>query len=162
MLALPTMETAILDRAHLVGIAAPEHLIHEPIIVARIIARIDTFEPVPVIDKDLCEDIPVPRGFCNHQGAPSWGVVIVAVPLFYHASPASSTPSHPSPAHPHPPSHPGATGTSGHPTNANSFYVAAVVKPSCLFFLPCILWVVCHIVPLQRGERQPEPDDVTA
>ena len=44
MFTLPTMETAILDRAHLVGIAAPEHLGHKVIIVARIITRTKLFE----------------------------------------------------------------------------------------------------------------------
>ena len=29
---------------------------------------------------------------------------------------------------------------------ARAFYVAAVVKPSCLFFLPCIFWGLSHIV----------------
>src|SRR5215510_3567895 len=93
MLALPTMETAILDRAHLVGIAAPEHLGHKVIIVGRIITRTKLFKPRPVIGKYLFEDVPVPRGFCNHQGAPSWGIGIVAVPLFYHGSPPQSTPA---------------------------------------------------------------------
>ena len=89
MLTLPTMETAILDRAHLVGIAAPEHLGHKVIIVARIITRTKLFKLRPVIGKYLFEDVPVPRGVCNHQGAPSWGIGIVAVPLFYHGSPPS-------------------------------------------------------------------------
>ena len=47
MLALPTMETAILDRAHLVGIAAPEHLGHKVIIVGRIVTRTELFKPRP-------------------------------------------------------------------------------------------------------------------
>jgi hypothetical protein len=34
---------------------------------------------------------------------------------------------------------------------ANSFYVAAVVKPSCIFFLPCVLWAVCHIAQSGRA-----------
>jgi hypothetical protein len=29
-----------------------------------------------------------------------------------------------------------------------AFYVAAVGKPSCVFFLPCILWALCHMAPL--------------
>jgi hypothetical protein len=29
-----------------------------------------------------------------------------------------------------------------------SFYVAAVVKPSCVFFLPCLFWALCHLVPI--------------
>ena len=119
MLTLPTMETAILDRAHLVGIAAPEHLGHKVIIVARIITRTKLLKPRPVIGKYLFEDVPVPRGFCNHQGAPSWGIGIVAVPLFYHGSPPQSTPASAFTEAPSPTSlirhlsHPEVTGTSG-------------------------------------------------
>jgi hypothetical protein len=114
MLALPTMETAILDRAHLVGIAAPEHLGHKVIIVGRIITRTKLFKPRPVIGKYLFEDVPVLRRLCNHQSAPSWGIGIVAVPLFLPRLPPS--------VHPligrHRDtltrlSHPGVTGTSG-------------------------------------------------
>ena len=91
MFALSTVETAVFNIAHLVGIPTPEHLVDEAIIVALIVARIDAFKPVPVLDKDLLEDVPVLRGCCNHQGAPSWGVGMFAVPLFYHTSPAQST-----------------------------------------------------------------------
>ena len=114
MLALPTMETAILDRAHLVGIAAPEHLGHKVIIGGRIITRTKLFKPRPVIGKYLLEDVPVLRRLCNHQSAPSWGMGIVAVPLFL--------PQLPPAVHPliglHRGtltrlSHPGVTGTSG-------------------------------------------------
>src|SRR6266571_9568721 len=72
--ALPAMETPILGIAHLVRIPAPEHLVHSCIVVALIIARIDAFKPVPVLDKDLLEEVPVLRGRCHHQGAPSWGM----------------------------------------------------------------------------------------
>jgi hypothetical protein len=91
--ALSTVQTAILDIAHLVGIAAREHLAHKPIVVAGIVARIDVFEPLPVLDKDLLEDVPVLRGRCKHQGAPSWGRGIFAMQLLYHVSPTQSTPS---------------------------------------------------------------------
>src|SRR5260370_19608730 len=43
-LALATMLTAILDITHLVGIPAAEHLVHETIIVAGIVARVDRSE----------------------------------------------------------------------------------------------------------------------
>ena len=79
MFALPTMQTAVRDRAHLVGIPAPEHLVHEAIIVGRLVARMGMGKLVPVIGKDLLEDVPIPRGFCHHQVAPSWGVGMVAV-----------------------------------------------------------------------------------
>src|SRR5262249_15457561 len=49
--------------------------------------------PIPVLDKDLLEDVPVLRGRCNHEGAPSWGMGMCTVQLFYHVSSASSTPS---------------------------------------------------------------------
>src|SRR6266852_884625 len=75
------MQTAVLDRAHVLWVPAPEHLVHECIIVAFIVPRIDVLEPVPVLDKDLFEDVPVPRRFCNHQDAPSWRMGIVAVQL---------------------------------------------------------------------------------
>src|SRR5437868_10651275 len=60
-------------------------------------------KPVPVLSKDLLEDIPVPSGCCNHEGTPSWGVRIFAVQRFYHSSPASSTPHQPSPGRHQPP-----------------------------------------------------------
>jgi hypothetical protein len=28
-------------------------------------------KPVPMLGKDLLEDVPVPRGGCKHEGAPS-------------------------------------------------------------------------------------------
>ena len=91
--ALPALQTPILGIAHLVRIPAPEHLVHEPIIVALIVARVDAFEPVPVLSKDLLEDVPVLRGCCKHEGAPSWGSGMCAVQLLYHVSPPQSTPS---------------------------------------------------------------------
>jgi hypothetical protein len=51
--ALATVQTAVCDRAHLRRVPTREHLVDEAIIVALIVARIDTFEPVPVLDKDL-------------------------------------------------------------------------------------------------------------
>src|SRR5215470_15580943 len=85
MFALATVETAVFDRAYLLGIPAPEHLVREAIIVARIVARVDVFEPVPVLGKDLFEYVPVLGGGGNHQCAPSAGSGF-AVPLLYHGS----------------------------------------------------------------------------
>src|SRR6266699_3903824 len=93
MLALATMLTAILDITHLVGIPAAEHLVHETIIVAGIVARIDVFEAIPVIDKDLFEDVPVLRRLCHHQIAPSKGIGFLGIERFYHVSRSASTPS---------------------------------------------------------------------
>ena len=131
MFALAAMLAAIFDIAHLVGIAAAKHLVHETVIVAGIVTRMDVFEPVPVIDKDLFEDVPALSRFDNHQVAPSeGGWDMLRVQPVYHVSPAPSNPLiglHPGMLT-HIPS-PGITGTSGQPKNENSFYVAAIVKP---------------------------------
>src|SRR6516225_392444 len=74
MMALTTIETSVLDIAHLVGVAAVEHLVDEPLIVGRSVARTALFKPLPVIDKDLFEDVPVPRRLDDHQITPSEGV----------------------------------------------------------------------------------------
>ena len=123
MLALATMLTAILDITHLVGIPAAEHLVHETIIVAGIVARVDVFEPLPVLDKDLLEDVPVLSGCCNHQGAPSWGIGVFAVKRFYHTSPALSTPHRRSLGHPHPPHLPLSYGDFRGLENENSYTI---------------------------------------
>src|SRR5215471_5227452 len=91
MLPLAPVEAAVFDIAYHVGMPTPEHLVDEAIRVARMVTRIDTCEPVPVLDKDLCEEVPVLRRGCKHQGAPSGGGGMLAVQLFYHTSPASST-----------------------------------------------------------------------
>src|SRR5215831_1722911 len=91
MFALATVEAAVFNIAYLVGIPTPEHLVDEAIIGARMVTRIDACEPVPVLDKDLFEDVPVLCRSCHHQGAPSGGNGMVAVQLFYHTSPVLST-----------------------------------------------------------------------
>src|SRR5215813_11448374 len=65
--ALPTLETPILDIPHLVRIPAAEHLGHEASIVTRLVARVGTGEPVPVLGKDLFEDVPGRHGCCSHR-----------------------------------------------------------------------------------------------
>ena len=61
-------------------------------LVGRVIARTELFEPLPVIDKDLFEDVPVPRRFDNHQIAPSEGgdvgdaAFLPRLPLCVHPS----------------------------------------------------------------------------
>src|SRR5215510_12757099 len=67
MFALATVETAVFDKADLLGIPAPEHLVHEAVIVARMIARVDVFETVPVLGEDLFEEVPSRRSCCSHQ-----------------------------------------------------------------------------------------------
>src|SRR4051794_13287228 len=89
--ALPAIQTPVFDIAHLLGITAPEHFVHEAVVVGRTVARVDACKPVPVLSKDLFEDVPLLRGSSQHQGTPSWGVRICAVQLLYHASPTQST-----------------------------------------------------------------------
>jgi len=57
------------------------------------VARIAVFKPIPVLDKELLEDVPVLRGCCKQAGAPSWGIEMWSVQLLYHVSPTQSTPS---------------------------------------------------------------------
>src|SRR5262245_1500194 len=109
--ALPTLETPIVDVAHLVGISAPEHLGHQALIVAAIVARIGALKAVPVLGKDLFEDAPSRRhGYC-HEAASLQSVGLYVIVLFYHTQLTVSTPLA---AHtrslPHPP-HPGFTET---------------------------------------------------
>src|SRR6188474_3202925 len=101
MLALTTVETPVLDIAHLVGVAAVEHLLHEAVIVRRVVVRTELFKPLPVIGKDLLENTPVPGGLRHHRVAPSWGDQIGLVKRFYHDGAASSTPHRLSPGDPH-------------------------------------------------------------
>src|SRR5712691_579520 len=135
MRALATVQAAVCAIASLLRVATRQHLGHQAIIVGRLVARMGMGTLVPVIGKDLLEDVPIPRGFCHHQVAPSWGVGMVAVEQSSHASPAPSTPHRPSQRHPHPPLSSLSNGDFRDRTNAFSFYVAAVVKPSSIFFL---------------------------
>jgi hypothetical protein len=93
--ALATLQATVFDIAHLVGISTPEHLRYQALVVGRLVAWMGVFEPVPVLSKDLLEDIPVPRGLWHHRGAPSWGDDLLTVQRLYHASSASSTPHRP-------------------------------------------------------------------
>src|SRR5918911_4724983 len=91
--ALPTAKTPILDITHLVGIPAPEHLGHQVIIVAAIVARIDVCKAVPVVGKDLFEDAPSRRSGCSHQAASLRSLGLGIVALLYHVSLTTSTPA---------------------------------------------------------------------
>src|SRR4029450_836215 len=73
--AFSTIQTSVVDIAHLWGMTGSEHLVHQSIIVASIVPRIDAFKSVPMLDKDLFEDIPGQRGFCRHQAVPLRGIV---------------------------------------------------------------------------------------
>ena len=76
MFALSTVETAVFDRAHLVGIPTPEHLVDEPIIATRMVAWIDMGSPLPVLNEDLLEDVPVLKDAVALQGVGSLGQVV--------------------------------------------------------------------------------------
>src|SRR5215813_3245084 len=91
--ALPAIQAPVVDVPYLVRVPACEHLVYKLIIVSLMVPRMASFEAVPVLGKDLLEDVPVLRGCCNHAGAPSWGSGILAVQLLYHVSSAQSTPS---------------------------------------------------------------------
>src|SRR6266446_33475 len=87
MRALTTFETSVLEIAHLVGITTVEHLVDESLIVGRVVAGTELFEALPVIDKDLFEDVPVPRRFDNHQIAPSEGGDVGDAAFLPHLTP---------------------------------------------------------------------------
>ena len=53
---------AVFDITHLLQAATPEHLGHQALIVGRLVARMGVCEPIPVLGKDLLEDVPAPRG----------------------------------------------------------------------------------------------------
>ena len=91
--ALSTVQTVVFEIAHFPRVPTRQHLVHQTIIVGCLVARIEAFEPVSVLDKDLLEDVPGLRGCCKHQGAPGWGVGMVVVQLLYHVSHAQSTPA---------------------------------------------------------------------
>ena len=79
VLALATVQAAVLDRAYFFRVAARQHLGHQAIVVRRLVARMGLLKRLPVVSKDLLEDIPVPRGGCHHRIAPSGGDQIVAM-----------------------------------------------------------------------------------
>src|SRR5262249_4979707 len=101
MLALATVQAAVFDVPHLFRVATRQHLGHQVIIVGRLVARMGVFEPVPVLSKDLLEDIPV-RCMCYpHQDPRSWGRVVlgavVVPPRLYAVHPPSARTSDLSP-----------------------------------------------------------------
>jgi hypothetical protein len=72
---------------------AGQHLVHESSVVALIVPRIDALKSVPVLGKDLFEDVPILRGFGMHQAASLRGVGLCVIARFYHIPPTTSTPS---------------------------------------------------------------------
>ena len=67
MFALSTVQTSIFDIAHFLWVTTAKHLLHDTIIVGRIVAWIDVCKPVPVIAKDLFKDVPVLRGYAASE-----------------------------------------------------------------------------------------------
>src|SRR5437016_12767800 len=80
------------DRAYFFRVAARQHLGHQAIVVRRLVARMGLLKRLPVVSKDLLEDIPVPRGGCHHRIAPSGGDQSVAMERLEHAAAPSLTP----------------------------------------------------------------------
>jgi hypothetical protein len=114
VLPLATMLTVLLDIAHLVGMAAVEPLVYETVLGAGMVARGDVCAAIPVIDKDLFEDVGGLSRCCHHQIAPSQGVGLLGIERFSHVSRSASTPSSVFTGAPaHPLSRPEATGISG-------------------------------------------------
>src|SRR5262249_49937824 len=110
--ALPTAQTPIIDIPHLGGIPTPEHLGHQVIIVAAIVARIDAFKAGPVVGKDLFEDAPGRRRGCSHQAASLRSLGLGIVALLYLTFSSLHPPCHWPVAGPLlPPPHPCVTGT---------------------------------------------------
>src|SRR5215510_3108010 len=72
---LPTPETPIVNIAHLGGIAAPEHLAYQAIIVAAIVPRVGACKAVPMVGKDLFEDAPRRRRGYRHEAASECWIV---------------------------------------------------------------------------------------
>src|SRR5882724_4888599 len=91
--ALPTTKTPICDIHHLVGIPAPEHLRYQAVIGASIVPRVHALEAIPVVGKDLFEEVPGRRSCCSHQAASLQSVGWWVIALFYHLPSMTSTPS---------------------------------------------------------------------
>ena len=91
--ALPATKTPIGDLPHLVGIPAPEHLRYQAVIVASIVPRVHALEAIPVVGKDLFEEVPGRRSCCSHQAASLQRVGWWVRALFYHIPSMTSTPS---------------------------------------------------------------------
>ena len=67
MFALSTILASIFKVAALFRIATGEHLLHEPIIVDAIIARMVLLKLIPVISEYLFEDAPSGYTFMIHS-----------------------------------------------------------------------------------------------
>jgi len=140
------VQAAVLALAYFFRVAARQHLGHQALVVRRLVARMGLLKWLPVVRKDLLEDIPIPRGGCHHRIAPSGGDQIVAMKRLYHASAASSTPHPASRRYPHPTRLSLMNESFRDRKNAFSFYVAGCCQASWSIFSPppcfgrCVAW----------------------
>ena len=84
VMTLSALRATVVDRAHDLGVATPDHLLDQTIIIGGWIPGMGMLKRAPMIRKARFEDAPIPRGGGTHQAAPSWGEPIVSVQLFYH------------------------------------------------------------------------------
>ena len=134
MLTLPTLQAAVCDGADFLWVATRAHLGHQRIRVGRLVAGMGVCKLVPVISKDLFEDTPVSDGWCHHRFAPHEGDQMVVVKRFDHDGAALSTPQQSAPGRPRLARSSLSHGDFWDRKNANSLYVAAAVKPPCVYF----------------------------
>src|SRR5215468_9899124 len=82
---LATPQAAVFDIAHLRRVATRQHLGHQALVVGRLVAGMGVGKSVPVLGKDLLEDMPVSRGVGHHRVPPSvgsWKINYVRVSTF--------------------------------------------------------------------------------
>ena len=68
---LTAVQAAVCDIAHQVRVPTRQHLGHQAVVIRRVIPRMGVLKRLPVLSKDLPEDIPGPRRCYTHQGVPS-------------------------------------------------------------------------------------------
>src|SRR4029453_12317084 len=99
---LATPQAAVFDIAHLLRVATRQHLGHQALVVGGLVAGMGVGKRVPVLGKDLLEDIPVSRGGGHHRVPPSGGDDLLVMKRLYHAPAPSSTPPPPARTKPSP------------------------------------------------------------
>ena len=77
MCPVPTRETSVCERASLLRMPTPKHLVDKVIVVPRLVARTARFQSFPMLGKALLKNVPTGRGFCLHRSAPLWGVGVL-------------------------------------------------------------------------------------
>src|SRR5215475_1446402 len=90
-------------------------------------------EAVPVVSKNLFEEVPGRRSCCSHQAASLQSVGWWVIALFYHIPSLTSTPSAVwTRVLPHF-AHPCATGTAGQSQNGKSYAIKVELLPRTVF-----------------------------